>query len=267
MGRYIISGGNSGIGLEIGRGLVSKGHDVVLLGRDPKKCEAAVQSLGASKATAHSVDLSTHDGVRAAAQKLGDGPVDGLVHAAGMLTLKDVRTADGLHPVFSVNYLSRYHLTRLLTPRLKAARSPAVIIIVASVSLDTQVDFGLFQPGQPFPGMRALPATQIAIFHFGAAFAKEEPNIRVALTNVGLAKTEIMREMPLPMRLGFSVLTPIIGVSTHTAAHNPVQLSTSEGWPSGEYWPKPGKQISQKPALDAAVSAKVLAISRELTGA
>ena len=40
MGRYVITGGNSGIGLEIGRGLVSKGHEVVLLGRSTQKCEA-----------------------------------------------------------------------------------------------------------------------------------------------------------------------------------------------------------------------------------
>src|SRR4051812_44753335 len=33
MGRYLITGGNSGIGLEVGRGLASKGHEVVLMGR------------------------------------------------------------------------------------------------------------------------------------------------------------------------------------------------------------------------------------------
>lgn len=266
MGRYVITGGNSGIGLEIARGLVSKGHDVVLLGRSQQKNDAAAGGLGA-KAKALAVDLSTNQGVREAAKQLGDGPIDGLVHSAGMLTLKDERTADDLHPVFAVNYLSRYHLTQLLRPQLRAAPTPTVIVIVAGVPLDTKLDFSQFPRFKPFPGMGALSQIQIANHYWASVFAKEEPRVKIALCNVGLVKTEIMRAMPLPFRIGFTVLTPVIGVSVHKAAANPLQLATSEGWASGSYFPKPGRtEVSQPVKVDDATAQKVVAESKELTG-
>lgn len=266
MGRYVITGGTSGIGLEVGRKLVASGHDVVLLGRDPTKCSAAVESLGPSKTTAYAVDLSTHAGVRSAVSVLGDGPIDGLVHSAGVVTLKDVRTEDGLHPVFSVNYLSRYHVTQLVMPKLKAAKAPTVVLIVTNVPRDTKVDFDLFPRFQPFPGIGALPQTQIALFHFGAWLARREPKLRVALTNIGLVNTDIMREMPFAMRVGYALLTPIVGVSKRRAASMPAHLSISEGWRSGEYWPTPGRYVSEKLILDAATGERLAAINRELTG-
>src|SRR4051794_20353323 len=115
MGRYVITRGNSGIGLEIARQLSEHRPPVLLIGRDAKKCESARALIGSSECLPG--DLSTHDGVRAIAKKLEGSVVDGLVHAAGMLTMKELRTADGLHPVFTVNYLSRYHLTQLLMPQ------------------------------------------------------------------------------------------------------------------------------------------------------
>ena len=266
MGRYVITGGNSGIGLEVGRGLVSKNHEVVLLGRSQAKCDAAAASLGA-KAKGLPCDLSTHDGVRAAAEALGEQPIDGLVHAAGMLTLKDERTKDDLHPVFAVNYLSRYHLTELLRGRLRAAPTPTVVIIVAGIPLDTKIDFAQFPRFKPFPGMAALSQIQIANHHYAQVLVKEEPRVKVALCNVGLVKTEIMRDMPLPFRIGFTVLTPIIGVSVHKAAMNPVHLATSEGWASGSYFPKPGRDSVVQPVkVDAAEAEKVVAASRAMTG-
>ncbi len=266
MKRIVITGGTSGIGLEVGRRLVDKGHEVVLLGRDEKKCRAAVERLGATRAKAHAVDLSTHDGVRAAATILGGAPVDGLVHSAGVVTLKDVRTKDGLHPIFSVNYLSRYHLTQLLMPQLKAAKAPSVVIIVTDVPRDTKVDFSLFPRFDPFPGMRSLPQTQIALFHYGAWLARRQPTIRVALTNIGLVDTDIMRDTPWLLRVGYKLLAPIVGVPKERAASMPAHLAVDDRWPSGEYWRKPGKLVSEKLSMDEAIGDRLAAIDAELTG-
>src|SRR4051812_46541124 len=98
---YVITGGTSGIGLEIGRQLAALGHHVVLLGRDAAKGSAAAAAIVAAggSAEAHSVDLSTQEGTRSAAERLSRAhpAISGLVHAAGVLTREDVRTPDGLH--------------------------------------------------------------------------------------------------------------------------------------------------------------------------
>lgn len=271
MKTFVISGGNSGIGLEAGRQLVALGHKVVLLGRDADKGRAAVESMkgGPGVAEFHSVDLSTHAGVKAAAEKvLAAYPtLDGALLGAGVLTTADKRTADDLHQVFAVNYLSRYHLGQLLLPRLKETKGK-IVLLVAGVPLESKIDFDVFPLYRPFPGISSLSSVQIANYHWVQHLAKAEPSVPAAVVNVGLVKTEIMRDMPLPMKLGFAVLGPLITVSVGTAASNAVQLLTHEGWTSGGYWPKPGKLDKVTPlSLDAGVTARVVEESRKLTNA
>src|SRR4051812_12965005 len=193
--KIVITGGNSGIGLEVAKQLFKLGHHPIMLGRDAAKGDAACKALGGN-GEFHVADLSTLAGVKATAELLlKQHPViDAVIHSAGHLTMADKRTADDLHVVFAVNYLSRYHLTQRLLPALRAAPSPKVVAIVAGVPMDTKIDFTQFPRFKPFPGMGALPKTQIANHHYLAWLAKAEPKIRCGATNVGLVKTEIMRE-------------------------------------------------------------------------
>ncbi len=269
MKTILITGGNSGIGFEAGRQLVALGHAVVLLGRDPAKGEAAAKALGPN-ATFHATDLSSVAGVKDAAVLVeSKHPVlDAIIHSAGHLTIAEKRTADGLHPLFAVNYLSRYHLTQRLLPALRKSATAKVVLVVARVDPKTKIDFAHFPKYQPFPGMSAMSQTQVANFHYAATLARNEKGIGVACTNVGLVKTEIMREMPALMRVMFNVFSPIVTIPVARAAANPVHLVTTEGWPSGTYFPKPGNTEKRVPleGLDAATTEQVLAASRALPG-
>ncbi|MBE9376430.1 SDR family NAD(P)-dependent oxidoreductase [Saccharopolyspora sp. HNM0983] len=94
----------------------------------PTKGKAALASFGtaANRASFRAADLSTHDGVRDAARRILDEheSLDALIHTTGVLTMQESRTADGLHLFFAVTYLSRYHLTQVLLPALRAAERP-----------------------------------------------------------------------------------------------------------------------------------------------
>ncbi|MFF1570518.1 SDR family NAD(P)-dependent oxidoreductase, partial [Streptomyces sp. NPDC058293] len=137
MKTILIAGGNSGIGRQAARDLLADGHRVVLMGRDQRKGEAALASFGnqADRASFVAANLSTHAGVRDAARRMLDQQdgIDALVHSTGVLTLQESRTADGLHPFFAVNYLSRYHLTQLLLPVLRQAERPVVVMMTAAI--------------------------------------------------------------------------------------------------------------------------------------
>lgn len=267
----MISGGNSGIGLEAGRQLAREGHKVILLGRDPKKGEAAVASIGANAEFIAS-DLSTHAGTRDCAAKLaGANPViDGLILGAGVLsTSAEMKTADGLHAIFSTNYLSRYHLTQRLLPQLKASASPTVVLLVAGVSVQSKINPAHFTPNARWPGMSGLSGVQIANFHYVKHLAAQEPSVKCAVCNVGLVKTEIMRAMPAVMRFGFAVFGPLITIPVAKAAENAVWLSTHSEWKSGTYFPKPGRHdvtVELAGALPQETE-QVIKASQELTQA
>lgn len=272
MKKILISGGNSGIGLEAARQLVAKGHHVILLGRDAAKGQAALSSLagGSGKAEFLSVDLATHAGVRVAAEKvLASHPkLDAAILAAGTLTTKDVRSADDLHMVFAVNYLSRYHLGQRLLPALRGTPPGKLVVLAAGVSLDSKIDFDVFPKFKPFPGMGSLSSVQIANYHYVSWLGRTEKEVAAAVLNVGLVKTEIMRDMPAVMKAVFTIFGPFITIPVERAAANAVHLCTTDGWQSGAYWAKPGKSDVVTPLqLDAAVTERVVAISRELTGA
>lgn len=272
MKKFVISGGNSGIGLEAARQLVAKGHHVILLGRDAAKGQAAVAELSGKggKAEFLAADLSTHAGVKAAAdQVLAAHPkLDGALLGAGVLTTADQRTADDLHVVFAVNYLSRYHLAQRLLPALRGSPAGKVVILVAGVGLDSAIDFGVFPKFKPFPGMGSLSSIQIANYHYVQHLGATEKDLAAAVVNVGLVKTEIMRAMPAVMKALFTLAGPFVTIPVEKSAANAVQLLTTDGWASGGYWPKPGKaDVVTKLTLDAGVGAKVVEASRALTGA
>lgn len=269
--KIVISGGNSGIGLEVGRQLAARGCHVILLGRDERKGQAAVESITKAGGAAEflACDLSSHAGVRDAAEKLSatHAALDGLVLGAGVLTFKDRRTSDDLHEVFAVNYLSRYHLAQRLLPTLRAAAAPTIVLLVAGVSLKSKIDLAVFPRYQPFPGPRALSSIQIANYHYAAHLAKSEPWLKAAVVNVGLVKTDILRDMPV-LGVLFKILGPLVTVSVARSAENAAQLTTTADWKSGTYWPKPGRlDKSTALQLDADVTEKAVSISRELTGA
>jgi NAD(P)-dependent dehydrogenase (short-subunit alcohol dehydrogenase family) len=267
----LISGGNSGIGLQAARDFLAGGHRVVLLGRDPKKGEEALASFGEARhrATFHSVDLSTHDGVRAAAARVleENDTFDAVLHSTGVFTNQDVRTRDGLHVLFAVNYLSRYHLTQLLLPALRRAERARVVMMTASVPVSTKIDLHDFPRYAPFHLARARLPIQVANHHYAAHLAKAEPGLLAGVVNAGAAKTDILRMMPWAMRATAAVVGPLFLSTVAESAHNAEAACLRDDWSPATYWDKPARFDRRTPiVIDESVTQKVIEGSRALTG-
>ncbi|MEM7800903.1 MAG: SDR family NAD(P)-dependent oxidoreductase, partial [Chloroflexota bacterium] len=86
--KYIITGGHSGIGLELTKMLLEEGHKLGLILRSQKKIEAAVKEIGTRENIDFFIaDLSDQGQVRQIASEISDkwGYVDGLFNNAGVL--------------------------------------------------------------------------------------------------------------------------------------------------------------------------------------
>ncbi|MEU8568140.1 SDR family NAD(P)-dependent oxidoreductase [Streptomyces pathocidini] len=272
MKTILIAGGNSGIGLQAARDLIADGHRLVLLGRDQRKGKAALASFGtaADRASFLAADLSTHDGVRDAADRIlaQHERIDVLVHTTGVLAIQESRTADGLHPFFAVNYLSRYHLTQLLLPALRRAGRPVVLMMTAAIEPTDDADFGRFPRFGDFSFGRDRKPVQLANHHYAAHLTRTEPGLAAGVLNAGAAKTDIMRAAPWYMRAGAKVMGPLVFDSVETAAHNVVEAVRREDWQGPLYWGKPGKSEQHAPiGLSAATTQQLMDTSHTLTGA
>ncbi|MET8536952.1 SDR family NAD(P)-dependent oxidoreductase [Streptomyces sp. NPDC005065] len=272
MKTILIAGGNSGIGLQAARDLLADGHQLILLGRDPRKGEAALASLGTAtdRASFLAADLSTHGGVRDAAQRVLDqhDRIDALVHTTGVFTSQESRTTDGLHPFFAVNYLSRYHLTQLLLPVLRQAGRPVVVMMTAAVPPTDDADFARFPEFAPFDFGRDRKPIQLANHHYAAHLARAEPGLATAVVNAGAAKTDILRIAPWYMRAGAKILGPVLFDSVETSAHNVVEATRRNDWLTPLYWGKPGRFEQHTPiTLDTTTTQQLMDTSHTLTGA
>jgi NAD(P)-dependent dehydrogenase (short-subunit alcohol dehydrogenase family) len=133
----VVTGANSGIGLETARGLLRAGFHVVLLCRSAARAEAARADLAGSVEGASldvvRCDLGLQADVRRAAAEIGDrlDRLDVLVNNAGLTIRAREVTAEGHDVMLAVNHLGPFLLTNLLLPLLEAS-APARVVNLAS---------------------------------------------------------------------------------------------------------------------------------------
>jgi NAD(P)-dependent dehydrogenase (short-subunit alcohol dehydrogenase family) len=113
---FVITGANSGIGLEAARALGAAGARVVVACRDTAKGEHAVAELDGDF-DVRRLDLADLASVRALADQL-EGDVDVLVNNAGVMAVPRAQTADGFELQFGTNHLGHFALTGLLLGRI-----------------------------------------------------------------------------------------------------------------------------------------------------
>jgi NAD(P)-dependent dehydrogenase (short-subunit alcohol dehydrogenase family) len=112
----VVTGANSGLGLETARALAAAGARVVLAVRDPARGERAAAGL-TGDVEVRRLDLADLSSVRAFAAGWS-GRLDVLVANAGIMHVPEGRTADGFELQFGTNHLGHSALVNLLLPHV-----------------------------------------------------------------------------------------------------------------------------------------------------
>jgi NAD(P)-dependent dehydrogenase (short-subunit alcohol dehydrogenase family) len=268
---FVIVGGNSGIGLQVAGNLLAERSRVIVLGRDRRKGEAALASFGPARDRAEFLpaDMSTHDGVRDAAQRItaASDRIDGLLHSAGAMQTGDVRTSDGIPQFFAVGYLGRYHLTQLLLPNLLRADRPRVVMMAARMRKVPKVNPDLFPFFPGFGFVRLIPHVNGAALYYAAHLAAAHEKIFAGVACPGLVRTGIFRDAPLPIKAMVAVTGPFRATSLETAANNPTSALLQDPGSTAIYWEKPSSFNDQRPIVtDPTIRQAVVDASRDATG-
>jgi NAD(P)-dependent dehydrogenase (short-subunit alcohol dehydrogenase family) len=135
--RVVVTGANSGIGLETCRALVGCGAEVIMACRDLARAGVAADELRRSGATGSVVvsalDLADLSSVKRFTEDLraGGQPIHGLVNNAGIMATPFRTTVDGFESQMGTNHFGH----ALLTARLLGAIPPGGrIVIVSSIA-------------------------------------------------------------------------------------------------------------------------------------
>ena len=126
----VITGSNTGIGLETARVLLSQRALVVFACRDVEKAQHAVSALPAeAKTDIIRLDLANLASIREFSRTFSAryDKLDILINNAGVMATPYLRTSDGFELQFGVNYLGHFLLTQLLLPKLEASGEGRVV--------------------------------------------------------------------------------------------------------------------------------------------
>jgi len=133
---YLVTGANSGIGLEAVRQLAAAGGHVVMACRSDEKaqraCDDVQSAVGGASLETLSLDLASFGSIEAAARDFlsRHDRLDGLVNNAGVMALPYCTTEEGLEMQIGVNHFGHF----LLTGRLFGALSQTPGARVVNVS-------------------------------------------------------------------------------------------------------------------------------------
>jgi uncharacterized oxidoreductase len=135
----LVTGGGSGIGLEIAKQLSAKNNKVIITGRTAAKLQKAVAGL--TNVTAITADINNADDVKklVATIKADFGGLDILINNAGnayVYNLTADANAEGKsREEFDTNFFSVLNLTEQLLPTLTASPEAAIVTVTSILAL------------------------------------------------------------------------------------------------------------------------------------
>lgn len=270
----VVTGANSGVGLETTRELACAGADVVMACRSMDRAEAAREEIEADDPTGTvsvgecdlaSLDsvVSFSDGVRERHDSL-----DVLVNNAGVMATPRRDTADGFELQFGVNHLGHFALTGHLLDSLRAAADPRVVTVSSGNHRIGEIDFEDLLWEDSYDRHDAYNRSKLANLLFAVELDRRTDDLTSVACQPGFADTNMQNRAAeetgsVVERLGV-LLAGLIAHSPARGAEPTLYAATHPDIEGGEYV-GPGALVN--PRGDTAVlpnSASVRLLERVL---
>jgi NAD(P)-dependent dehydrogenase (short-subunit alcohol dehydrogenase family) len=274
----VVTGGNSGIGLQTALALGVMGARVVITARNRERGQAALATISEQIAGKGSVELAVFDladlsSVRTGASELLERcpRIDVLVNNAGLILQARTETVDGYESTFAINHLGPFLLTTLLLPRLLAS-APARVVNVASTAHNQArkgIPFDDLQSRGRYSGMRVYGESKLANILFTNELARRLDGQGVTANSVhpGTVRTGYGRDGDTRglLALGIKIAGPFF-MSPQKGARTSVYLASSPevAAVSGEYFVKCKERTPRKWARDPDAARRLWDVSEEL---
>ena len=275
----LITGSTSGIGKEIAIGLAKMKANVILVGRNKAKCEAAIEEIcrnvsivsNKNRVSYLLADLSSQASIHQLANKFLEsyGNLNILINNAGVFLSRRVTTVDNIEYTFAVNHLAPFLLTNLLFERIKAS-SPSRIITTSSVAhRGAYINFDnlQFERGR-YNGVEAYRQSKLANILFTKELARRSTGSGITSNcfHPGGVRTNLVQSNPWYYRLIWAIINPFL-VSPKKGADTAIYLASSDrvAEVSGEYFVNRNPVRPSELADDYYTAARLWKISEELT--
>lgn len=279
----IITGANTGLGLETAKALAAHGAHVVLAVRNTEKGKAAADAITAAHTNAdvtlQPLDLSSLESVRRASDELKSryGKIDLLINNAGVMWTEKSTTADCFELQFGTNHLGHYAFTGLLLDHLLPVEGSRVVT-VSSIGhrIRAGIHFDDLQWERDYNRVAAYGQSKLAnlLFTYELQRRLAGTNTAALAAHPGGSNTELARNSPLWVRAVFNVVAPLLvqgadmgALPTLRAATDPAALGGQYYGPDGfgEQRGNPKVVASSEQSYDLNLQRRLWSVSEELT--
>jgi NAD(P)-dependent dehydrogenase (short-subunit alcohol dehydrogenase family) len=279
----LVTGANSGLGLETATVLARSGATVVLACRNPAKARAAASRIGGDTELLE-LDLASLDSVRAAAEEVRKrhDTLDLLINNAGVMVPPHQYTADGFELQLGTNHLGHFAFTGLLLDLMREVPGSRVVVLgsLAHKMARHGINFEDLQSERHYSRMRAYAQSKLANLMFMYALQRRlaaSGARTIALgAHPGYSATELSRHVPAALKgvndvvVGRYIAQPADrgALPTLRAATDPLAMGAHYYGPDGPFemrgWPV--LKATAAPAHNQAAQELLWTVSEDLTG-
>jgi len=282
----IITGANTGLGLETANALAAKGAHVVLAVRNVDKGKEAAARITNKNpdavVTSQHLDLTSLESIRATAEELkaAHQRIDLLINNAGVMYTDKGATKDGFELQFGTNHLGHFALTgRLLAHMLPVDGSRVVTVSSVGHRIMAKIHFDDLQLDRKYNRVVAYGQSKLANLLFTYELQRRlklegAPTVALA-AHPGGSQTELNRNIPGVVKPLVDVLWPLISQSAEMGALPTLRAATDPAAQGGQYYGPDGFREtrghpvivkSSKQSHDEDVQRRLWTVSEELTG-
>jgi NAD(P)-dependent dehydrogenase (short-subunit alcohol dehydrogenase family) len=280
----VITGANSGIGLEAARELARAGAHVVMACRDTTKGDAAADAIRKELPSAElevaALDLASLDSVRAFAGRYPHERLDLLINNAGVMAPPYTKTIDGFELQFATNHLGHFALTGLLLDKLLATPHARVVTVSSTAHKMGRIDFEDLQSERSYRRWGAYGQSKLAnllfCFELDRRLQATDADLLSVAAHPGYSATNLQfAATPSRIeRLASVVLNRVYAQSAERGAAPTLYAATAD-IPGGSFVGPDGFQEmrgeprivkSTRAARDPETALRLWALSEQLTG-
>ncbi len=281
----VITGANSGLGLETARALAAKGAHVVAASRNAERGRAArdeiVGQLPAASVEVAELDLASLDSVRRFADSYSTGhdTLDLLINNAGVMAIPKATTADGFEMQLGTNHLGHFALTGLLYERLVTTQGSRVVTVSSTAHTQGKIKLDDLMGESSYSRWGAYSQSKLANLLFAYELqrrlvAADAPTNSIG-AHPGYAATNLQRVGTWWMSALMSVTNVLVAQNAAMGALPSLYAATSPEAIGGSYVGPGGMrgmrghpvmQPSSKASHDEEMAARLWDVSEELTG-
>ncbi|MEZ0108366.1 NAD(P)-dependent dehydrogenase (short-subunit alcohol dehydrogenase family) [Catenulispora sp. EB89] len=283
---FVVTGANSGLGLEAARLLAGNGAHVVMTARSQAKGEAAAARIGQDVPGAslelRTLDLADLDSVRAFARGLHDDKVgvDVLINNAGVMMAPQGQTKQGFEVQFGTNHLGHFALTGLLLDLLTEGSDPRVVTVSSTFHKQGSIDFDDLMRTKSYNPNAAYAQSKLANLLFGLELQRRlsaaGSPVRSLMAHPGYSATNLQFAGPTGWRKAMMYVgNPLFAQKASIGVLPEVRAAVAPDVVGGQYYGSPKfmemrgypelVQPSRR-AQDPAVAARLWEESEKLTG-